>query len=609
MSVSANHLAGERSLYLRMHAENPVDWYPWGREAFEKARSEDKPLFLSIGYSACHWCHVMARESFEDENVASLLNHGFVSVKVDREERPDVDSIYMAACQLMTGSGGWPLTLLLTPDLRPFFAGSYMPRTRSPAGPGLIEIMTELDSQWRFSRSELVEYSQKVEAALKEFATRRGRAPIRGDPAADALRSLSVSFDEENGGFEVAPKFPSPHRLLLLLRIHEVMKDEKALAMVVRTLDALRAGGIYDHVGSGFHRYSTDRRWHLPHFEKMLYDQAMHVLAYAEAFRATGDQRYKRTALDVIDFVTREMTSPGGGFYSAIGAESEGEEGRYYLWSVEEVRRILDPKEADIMIESFGLTQEGNYREEATGRRTGRNVLHLVRSVDEMSRTRGIARGEVESTLRASLAMLSEVRKRRPRPALDDKILTDWNGMMIAASARAGRLLDSPEAIESARRALVHIERMMGTGGDLRHRIVGDEVAVDGMLDDYACLAWGSIELANATDDRSFASMAEELVGRTVERFREPESGAFYQTSKDAEHLIARMCEGYDGASPSGNSTVAYVLGSLSKMTGKAEHTRLGLEAVEAFSDDVRENPAAHTFLILALMNLGRTDL
>ncbi len=598
-----NHLAGERSLYLRMHADNPVDWYPWGKEAIERSRTEDKPIFLSIGYSACHWCHVMARESFEDRTVASILNSSFVSVKVDREERPDLDSIYMAACQLMSGTGGWPLSLVLTPDLKPFFAATYISRSRSSMGPGLVEIMTDLDTAWRTDRGSLVEYSDKATEALREFATRRGHAPIAGDPAAEAFHALSESYDAENAGFDIAPKFPSPHKILLLLRIYESRQDERALSMAVNTLDAMRRGGVYDHLGSGFHRYSTDRRWHLPHFEKMLYDQAMHVLACSEAFKVTGEERFRRTALDVIGFVAREMTAPRGGFYSAVGADSEGEEGKYYLWTLEEVQRALDPKVAEIVIEAFALAPDGNYRDESTGRRSGRNVLHLVRSVDELSRSRGIAPGEVERALREALTVLSELRKKRTPPALDDKVLTDWNGMMIAACARAGRLLGNPEAVTMARRAMAHIATAMEEKGELKHRIVGEEAAVDGMLDDYACTAWGALELASI-ENGPLAAEAEALTDIMIRRFRDPASGAFFQTAPGVEYTIARMCEGYDGASPSGNSIAAYALAELASLTKKEEYAGMARAAAEAFSDDFRENPSAHTFLILALQRL-----
>jgi uncharacterized protein YyaL (SSP411 family) len=597
-SEIANHLSGERSLYLRMHAHNPVDWYPWGDEAFEQAKGENRPVFLSVGYSACHWCHVMAHESFEDDEVARTLNHSFVSVKVDREERPDVDSIYMAACQLMTGAGGWPLSMVLTPDLEPFFAGTYIPRSSSSMGPGLIEIMTELGDQWKNDSRPLVDYSKKVAEALRKFATRRTGGPVAGDPLDQATRALERAFDGENGGFEVAPKFPSPHRLLLLLRVYERKRQERALEMVVRTLDAMRAGGIYDHVGSGFHRYSTDRRWHLPHFEKMLYDQAMHVLAYSEAFRATGRESYRRTALDVITFVEREMTSPEGGFYSAIGADSEGGEGRFYLWSLGEVEDVLDQEEAGLFAKAFGLTEEGNYMDEATGRRTGLNVIHRVTSTDALASELHVSVEEVVSSLDLSMARLREARSRRARPDLDDKLLSDWNGLMIAACARAGTVLDSKHALEMARRGADHILRLM-KGWELRHRAVDGEVAVSGLLDDYAGMAWGLSELSVATGDPE-PSEAGSLADAMIERFRDPVSGALFQTPSGARHMIARMCEGYDGASPSGNSLAAYALARLAMLTGSREYLETGMTVVRAFSEELGGDPAAHAFLALA---------
>ncbi|HVO77531.1 MAG TPA: thioredoxin domain-containing protein [Methanomassiliicoccales archaeon] len=600
-----NHLEGERSLYLRMHADNPVDWYPWNYAALEKAEKQDRPIFLSVGYSACHWCHVMAKESFEDDNVASILNRSYVSIKVDREERPDLDSIYMAACQLITGSGGWPLNLILTPDLKPFFAASYIPRSRSPAGPGLVDILTDLESAWRSDRAALVEFSEKAYDALREFASRRGRETVPADISTRALRALSDSFDQEYGGFDVAPKFPSTHKILLLLRLYETKGDRSALAMATKTLDAMRAGGIYDHIGSGFHRYSTDRSWHLPHFEKMLYDQAMHLLAYSEAFKVTREERFRATALDLIGFVEREMTSPSGGFYSAMGADSEGEEGRYYLWSLDEITKVLGTGAARVVIEAFDVTREGNYWDEATGRKDGRNILHQVRSVDELSGSWDVPAGDIDKNLRDALRELGEVRRRRERPDLDDKVLTEWNGMMIAALARAGTLLGVSDPLETAHRALDDLMKKASIGIELKHRTVGDEATVDAMLDDYACLAWGMVELSSYDPD--VLPTARKVVETMVEKFHDPRSGAFYQTTPNARHMIVRMCEGYDGASPSGNSIAAYVLARLSSITGENGYANTARGVAEAFADDLRDNPAAHAFMVLALEEMNRS--
>jgi len=599
-----NHLANERSLYLKQHAHNPIDWHPWSAEAFQKAEREDRPLLLSIGYSACHWCHVMARESFEDEYVASLLNRFFVCVKVDREERPDIDSIYMAACQLMTGGGGWPLTLVITPDRRPFFAATYLPKGGSPGSPGLVDIMTQVDSHWKLDRKPLMQTADQVLGALRRFAERRESRPIQENVSDQAYRRLADSFDDVNGGFEIAPKFPSPHRLLFLLRYHRSTGERQALDMATATLSRMREGGLYDHVGFGFHRYSTDARWHLPHFEKMLYDQAMQVVAYTEAYHVTQDERWKRTALEVLAYVEREMTSPFGGFYSAESADSEGEEGRYYVWTWKELDSMLSPKDMKIMVDAFGITKDGNFREEATRRRTGANLLHLVRSVSELAKDHGMSDEQVSASLSRSLSRAFDARESRQHPDKDDKVLTDWNGLMIAASARAARVLGYPRALDSARRAANLISHHLMPDGRLRHRMVGTEVAIDGFLDDHACFAWGLMELFAATGERGYLAQAEGLVDVMSQRFWDERSGGFYQTAEEAKDVLVRMKESHDGAMPSGNSVAAFVLAELARLTGKKEYAERGVRTVQAFAEDVESNPAAHAFMLCAYHDL-----
>ncbi|PSQ67711.1 MAG: thioredoxin domain-containing protein, partial [Bacteroidetes bacterium QH_1_61_8] len=459
------------------HKDNPVDWYPWGEAAFETARSEDKPIFLSIGYSTCHWCHVMEAESFEDEEVAALLNDTFVPIKVDREERPDVDTIYMNVCQMMRGQGGWPLTILLTPDRKPFYAATYLPKTGRFQQMGLVDLVERVGEMWDENRDQLVSDADEVTDLLRRSVDETGGADALDEAVLDeAHEQLSGQFDPTHGGFGSAPKFPAPHNLLFLLRQWHRTEEDRALEMATETLDRMRLGGVYDQVGDGFHRYSTDERWLLPHFEKMLYDQAMHVMAYAEAYQATGTARYARTAREVLTYVLRDLQSPDGGFYSAEDADSENEEGdmeegAFYVWSIDEVRDLLDAETAELVIDLYNMTPEGNYREEASGERTGKNILHLDSSLDEEAARRGMSADALRETVEEARATLLDERDERSRPGLDDKILTDWNGLMIAALATAARILDEPGYEDAAVEAATFLlDTMRDANGRLLHR-------------------------------------------------------------------------------------------------------------------------------------------
>ena len=435
-----NRLADEQSPYLRQHKDNPVEWYPWGEEAFETARREGKPIFLSVGYSTCHWCHVMERESFEDEEVAAVLNDGFIPIKVDREERPDVDSIYMDVCQMMRGQGGWPLTVLLTPDRKPFFAATYLPKEGRFQQTGLMDLLPRVKKLWQNDRDKLLEDAEEVTDLLRRSTEEQERGDAPGPQLlSEAARQLSRQFDRTHGGFGSAPKFPAPHNLLFLLRHWHRTGEERALDMVTETLDQMRLGGMFDQVGYGFHRYSTDQQWKLPHFEKMLYDQAMHVLAYTDAYQATGEERYERTAREVLTYVMRDLQAPDSGFYSAEDADSENEdgemeEGAFYVWSTDEIRELLDPDLAELVIDVYNMAPEGNYQEESTGERTGKNVLHLDRSLADEAERRDLDEDALRDRLEMAHTTLLEARSERPRPHLDDKVLTDWNGLMVTAS-------------------------------------------------------------------------------------------------------------------------------------------------------------------------------
>jgi uncharacterized protein YyaL (SSP411 family) len=601
----ANHLVGEKSLYLRQHARNPVDWYPWGEEAFAKARAEDKPIFLSIGYSACHWCHVMAHESFEDDYVADVLNRSFVCIKVDREERPDIDFIYMLACQMISGGGGWPLTIVATSDGKPFFAGTYFRKGGGPEGPGLIDILMQLDGKWRLDRSEVLKRAEEAAKALQEFSSYREPGVLETEIGDKAFQGLVRAYDERYGGFEIAPKFPTPHRLTFLLRHWSRTTEGRALGMVTATLDAMSRGGINDQVGYGFHRYSTDQRWLLPHFEKMLYDQALQALAFAEAYAATGEDRFKKTASNVLSFVDREMSSPFGGFFSAIGADSEAEEGKYYVWRYDEVNSLMSGLDQAVFVEAYDVQKEGNFRDEASRRRTGKNVLHRANLPFQAALEHGLDDAVVSSMLERGLARLFEARERRTRPDVDDKILADWNGLMIAAYAYCGRALGDEGMVRQARRGADFVLGQMSYGKSrLYHRHVAGQAAIPGFLDDYAFMAWGLTELYLTTLRARYLRSALDLTDVMIEHFLDRSQGGFYFTADDGEVLLGRSKGVYDGALPSGNSMAACLLQRLSRLTGKREYAELAREVVGAFAADLNANPMAHAQMLQAWQSL-----
>jgi len=600
--VPANRLIRENSPYLLQHAHNPVDWYPWGDEAFAEARSRDVPIFLSIGYATCHWCHVMERESFEDPEVARLMNEAFVNVKVDREERPDIDGIYMTVAQITSGQGGWPLTIVMTPDRVPFFAATYIPRQNRHGRAGMLEIIPRLQAAWRDDRETLLAAGDSIRAHLdrlsaSDFAGRE----LDADIPRQAFRELAGSFDREHAGFGGAPRFPTPHRLLFLLRYWRRTGVPQARDMVEDTLDAMRAGGVFDQLGFGFHRYSTDRRWLLPHFEKMLYDQAMLMLAYAESYQAEASERRERVIREIAEYVLRDLTSPDGAFFSAEDADSEGEEGRYYVWTSAELPEVLGEADARIAATAWGMRDEGNYREEATGDLSGRNILHLPRPVTETAALVGRDPEELASLLESARTRLLHRRAARPRPLLDDKVLADWNGLMIAALARGGRVLDEPELVRAAVRAADFLHERMWRDDGLLHRFRDGRAGIDGNLDDYAFLAWGEIELHQATLDPGRLRLAVRVTDAMIERFHDAGRGGFYFSPAGSEDLLVRRREAYDGAIPSGNSVAMYNLARLARLTGRPRYEELAHEVAAAFSRQVAAHPSAFTFLLIAL--------
>ncbi|MFP4228485.1 MAG: thioredoxin domain-containing protein [Salinivenus sp.] len=604
----SNRLADEQSPYLRQHKDNPVDWYPWGEAAFEKAQAEDKPIFLSIGYSTCHWCHVMERESFEDETVARLMNETFVSIKVDREERPDVDSLYMEVCQMMRGQGGWPLTVLLTPDRKPFFAATYLPKEGRFQQTGMLSLIPKIQRLWEDDRDKLLQDADKVTDLLRRSVEEEteSEAPDR-ETLDTAFEQLSRQFDGTHGGFGSAPKFPSPHNLLFLLRHGHRTGRARAVEMVTNTLDRMRWGGLFDQVGGGFHRYSTDQRWVLPHFEKMLYDQAMHVLAYTEAYQVTGAKRYRQTAEAVISYVRRDLQAPEGGFYSAEDADSRSEEGTmeegaFYVWSIERVREILDEETADLVVDVYNMHPEGNYQEEGTGKRTGQNVLYRERSLEAEAERQGMEPDALRARLDDARQTLRAHREDRPRPALDDKVLTDWNGLMIAALATAGRVFAEPAYETAAEDAAAFVlETMRTEEGRLLHRYRSGEADIQAQLDDYAFLVWGLIELYETTFDPRWLEEALRHMDVCLERFWDEARGGFYLTADDAEDLIVRPKEAADGALPSGNSVQLLNLLRLSRLTGRTAFEERADALARWAGRQARTRPTGATALLLGM--------
>jgi len=600
--TKSNRLAKEKSPYLLKHAQNPVDWYPWTKEAFMKAEKKDKPIFLSIGYSTCHWCHVMERESFEDEEVAEILNKNFVSIKVDREERPDIDKIYMKTCVLMTGSGGWPPTIIMTPQKQPFFAGTYLPKRGRAGIVGLVDLLGKVAKSWETDKSRLISAAESATEYLVEYVTEKQREEELTEIVFDeAFIRLLDGFDQSNAGFGTSPKFPSPHNLLFLLRYWKIKGRQQALEMVEKTLQKMRMGGIFDQVGFGFHRYSTDSRWLVPHFEKMLYDQAMMAIAYTEAYQATGKDEYRKTVEEIFEYVLRDMTNPKGGFFSAEDADSEGQEGKFYLWTEAEIKQVLG-ENADLITKVFNISREGNYHDEVHKDKTGRNILHFREPLLELSLDLGVSYEELASVLRNVRQKLFEAREERVHPLKDDKILIDWNGLMIAALAKGAQVFNARAFSEAAENAVGFIlEKMQRVDGRLIHRYRDGEATVDANLDDYAFLVWGLIELYEATFDTRYLEEALRLQDDMLEHFWDKESGGFFFKADDGEKLLIRHKDFRDGAIPSGNSVAFLNLIKLSRMTGKTHYEEKAATLARAFSSHEEGTPSHNTMFLTAL--------
>ncbi len=593
-----NRLVNESSPYLLQHADNPVDWYPWVDEAFEKAKKEDKPVFLSIGYATCHWCHVMASESFEDEEVATLMNETFINVKVDREERPDIDNTYMPVCQMLTGSGGWPLDVLLVPDKKPFYAATYIPKNERQGRPGMHQLIPWISNIWKNEREKVTNSSLEIVEAFQKSNQFESGDRLSIDILDKTYRQYEQQFDEQYGGFGSAPKFPSAHNLMLLLRYAERNKDSDALTMVEKTLTQMRLGGLFDQIGFGFHRYSTDRKWLVPHFEKMLYDQAMLLIAYTESWLLTKNDLFKETADEIITYLLRKMQNESGGFYSAEDADSEGEEGKFYVWSVSEIKEILPPAEAALAIDVFSFAETGNFNDEASGQPTGKNIPHLIKPLSELAEKFDMNAQQFKSRMESIRKKLLESRQTRVHPLLDDKILTDWNGLIIAALAKAGRTFQNEHYIEQARKCFHFISNHLLVDETLMHRWRKGDAAINAHADDFAFLIWGLIELYEATFETQYLQQAVTLNEQFIDQFWDEEEGGFYFTSRASEKLLGRKKEIYDGALPSGNSVALMNLLRLGRLTGNTTWEEMAGEMIQLFSNTIQQAPTGFGFAL-----------
>ena len=595
-----NRLINEKSPYLLQHAYNPVDWYPWGQEAFDKAKAENKPIFLSIGYASCHWCHVMEEECFSDREVANLLNEAFVCIKVDREERPDLDAAYMAVCQAMGRNCGWPLNVLMTPKLNPFFAASYIPKYSRQGLTGMVDLLPEVMQIWRQQKAQLEIVGADIKSRIEAMEKRTPQNALGKEVLQDSYERLTMEFDAENGGFGTAPKFPRPHSLIFLLRHYTRTGEKNALAMVEKTLTQMRLGGIYDQLGFGFHRYSTDAAWLIPHFEKMLYDQALLVIAYTEAFQATNSVRYRLAAKEIIAYALRDLASPEGGFYSAQDADTEGEEGKFYLWTMKEVLDTLSPADADLAVHIFGLKAQGNFQDNS-GKQSGQNILHIAESFEDLAPYKGLTLEELIASFHKIRDELFEARKKRSPSATDDKILTDWNGLMIAALAKASTVLNEPKYLQVAVKATDFILNQMFEDGVLYHRYAKGERAIAGFLYDYAFFVFGLIELYESSFEEKYLQAAIALTETMTTKFWDNQNGGFYQTQKNLDAAMPKMKQLYDGAVPSGNSVALGNLLHLGSLTNNPIYHKTVAQMTKTFAQEIEGAPDAFTFFLSAL--------
>ena len=597
-----NRLVNETSPYLLQHAHNPVDWYPWGEEALEKARREDKPIFLSIGYSACHWCHVMERESFENEAIAAVMNEHFVNIKVDREERPDLDEIYMSAVQAMTGSGGWPMSVWLTPELKPFYGGTYYPPESSRGMPGFRAVLERISELWNTRRDDVVQSANRLTDQMQQILTGIGarEEQLSLQLIQSAIGDLQSTFDAKWGGFGGAPKFPSSPAIQLLLREYGRTKNTRLLEMATLTLDKMAYGGMYDHLGGGFARYSTDARWLAPHFEKMLYDNAQLAVVYVEAYQLTGDTFYRHIAEEIFNYVLRDMTGEDGGFYSAEDADSEGEEGKFYLWEYDEIREALGEQEARVFLDFYNVDPDGNFQshEHYHG---GKNILHMQQRLKDFAADWQLNPENLAQEINAMREKLLAVRSERVRPGLDDKVLTSWNALMISAFAKGYQTLNDERYLDAATGAADFILSEMVVDGELHRTHRQGKTQVPAFLDDYAFLTAALIDLYETTFDLKWLEQADALSEKMIEKFWDAEAGGFYFTSENHTNLIVRTRPTYDGPIPSGNSMAALTLQRLAKLLDNDDYFAKAETILKANQPYMTQAPRGYLNMLLAV--------
>jgi uncharacterized protein len=600
--AAENRLARETSPYLLQHALNPVDWYPWGPEALERARREDKPILLSIGYAACHWCHVMERESFENEAIAQQMNESFVCIKVDREERPDLDDIYMSATVAMSGSGGWPMTVFLTPDQEPFFAGTYFPPVDRFGRPGFRTVLQKLSELWRNERQAVLGQAKELTRHVQKLSGPGPSGSLDLERQKDAVEQLAQSYDSRYGGFGQAPKFPPSQSLELFLRYVRRTGDARALTMLKGTLDGMKAGGMYDQLGGGFARYSTDERWHVPHFEKMLYDNAQLAKVYTEAYQFTLDPEYARIATETLDYVMREMQSAEGGYYSATDADSEGVEGKFFVWEPHQVEELLDADDAERFCAYYDVTPQGNWE--------GLNVLRVQRPPEVVAADLGISVEALRASLARAIPILYEARSKRVPPLLDDKVLVAWNGLMIDAFALAARVFPERGYEESAARAATFLlERLARPDGGLYRTYRAGVAHLAAYLEDYAYFTQGLISLFEVSGNPHFLDEATRLAKRMRTDFGDVQGGPFYQTAHDHEALIARVRDGHDGALPNPNAIAAHALARLARHLGRPEWEERAAQALRGYAQAVERLPRAFASTLNALDFISEASL
>lgn len=577
----SNYLKNQSSPYLLQHSENPVDWYPWCEEAFERAAKENKPVFLSVGYSTCHWCHVMAHESFENEEIAEVLNKEFISIKVDREERLDIDSVYMNFCQAFTGSGGWPMSIFMTAEQKPFFAGTYFPPESGYGRIGFRELLVTISEKWKKDPAALLETAENIVAGIKT-TERREEAKINADLPERAVQMFDESFDRKNGGFGLAPKFPTPHNLIFLTFYSHLHQEESAFEMVKITLEQMRRGGIFDQIGYGFSRYSTDSYFLVPHFEKMLYDNALLILAYSAAYKISGDKLFLDTAEQTAEYIFREMTGPEGEFFSAQDADSDGEEGKFYIWDKDEILAVLGTEKGEQFCEYFGITERGNFE--------GKNIPNLLSGK------------EICDQFHEEIETLYCYRKSRGKLHLDDKILTSWNSLMICAMAMLYRITGKQHYLEAARKTQKFIEKHLVKGNTLYVSCREGVTAVKGFLDEYAYYTGALFFLFDVTSEDWYLERAKQVCEEVQKQFQDEKSDGYFLCGTENDHLIIRPKETYDGAMPSGNSVMAYCLVRLSQLLGSDEIRERAEKQLAFLSTEASSYPAGHSLFMTALL-------